>query len=60
MSMKALVIEKPGTAVGKTIPIALVGDHDVRIQVKASGICGTDVHIYRGEYLGTYPVTPGH
>ena len=60
MSMKALVIEKPGTAVVKTIPIPLVGDHDVRIQVKASGICGTDVHIYRGEYLGTYPVTPGH
>jgi len=26
----------------------------------ASGICGTDIHIFRGEYLGTYPVIPGH
>jgi 2-desacetyl-2-hydroxyethyl bacteriochlorophyllide A dehydrogenase len=30
------------------------------IQVMASGICGTDLHIYRGEYLGNYPVIPGH
>ncbi|MBW6472581.1 MAG: zinc-dependent alcohol dehydrogenase family protein [Anaerolineaceae bacterium] len=26
----------------------------------ASGICGTDLHIYHGEYLGDYPVIPGH
>lgn len=25
-----------------------------------SGICGTDIHIYRGEYMGDYPVIPGH
>ena len=30
------------------------------IQVMASGICGTDLHIYRGEYMGKYPVIPGH
>jgi len=28
--------------------------------VMASGICGTDVHIFRGEYLGSYPIVPGH
>jgi 2-desacetyl-2-hydroxyethyl bacteriochlorophyllide A dehydrogenase len=33
---------------------------EVLIKVMASGICGTDVHIYRGEYLGDYPVIPGH
>ncbi|MDR2028224.1 MAG: zinc-dependent alcohol dehydrogenase family protein [Treponema sp.] len=58
--MKALVIEKPGTALVKTLPVPPVGDLEVKIQVKASGICGTDVHIYRGEYLGSYPVVPGH
>jgi 2-desacetyl-2-hydroxyethyl bacteriochlorophyllide A dehydrogenase len=36
------------------------GPGEVRIKVMASGICGTDVHIYRGEYLGAYPVIPGH
>ena len=26
----------------------------------ASGICGTDIHIFNGDYLGAYPVIPGH
>jgi 2-desacetyl-2-hydroxyethyl bacteriochlorophyllide A dehydrogenase len=60
MEMKALVIEKPETALIKTVPVPQVGDLEVKIQVKVSGICGTDVHIYRGEYLGSYPVIPGH
>jgi 2-desacetyl-2-hydroxyethyl bacteriochlorophyllide A dehydrogenase len=30
------------------------------IEVRASGICGTDIHILRGEYMGDYPVIPGH
>ena len=58
--MKALVIEKPGVATVQTVPVPPLGAHDVRIKVKVSGICGTDVHIFRGEYLGTYPVIPGH
>lgn len=60
MNMKALVIEKPGYAQVKTVPVPAVSGNDVLIRVMASGICGTDVHIYRGEYLGTYPVIPGH
>jgi len=58
--MKAAVIEKPGTIVLKDVPRPRVGPGDVLIEVKASGICGTDIHIFRGEYLGSYPVTPGH
>ncbi|MDR2021202.1 MAG: zinc-dependent alcohol dehydrogenase family protein [Treponema sp.] len=60
MDMRALVIEKPGIAKVQTVQAAPVGPHDVRIKIKASGICGTDIHIFRGEYLGTYPVIPGH
>ena len=44
----------------QTVPVASVGERDLRIRVKVSGICGTDVHIFRGEYLGSYPVIPGH
>ncbi len=58
--MKALVIEKPNHAVVKEVPIPTVGKGEIRIKVKASGICGTDIHIYRGEYLGSYPIIPGH
>ncbi|NQT60299.1 MAG: alcohol dehydrogenase catalytic domain-containing protein [Bacteroidetes bacterium] len=32
----------------------------VTVQVVNSGICGTDLHIYKGEYLGSYPIIPGH
>lgn len=59
--MKAAVVSKPGTIsvqeVEKPRPL---GPDDVVVRVMASGICGTDVHIFRGEYLGSYPVTPGH
>jgi 2-desacetyl-2-hydroxyethyl bacteriochlorophyllide A dehydrogenase len=58
--MKAAVIEKPGTIVVKEVADPQVSDHDVLIRVMASGICGTDIHIFKGEYLGTYPVIPGH
>lgn len=34
-----------------------VGPHDVLIQVKACGVCGTDVHIYEGD-KGAAEVTP--
>ncbi len=36
------------------------GRGEVLVKVAACGICGTDVHIFRGEYLGDYPVIPGH
>ncbi len=32
----------------------------ITIRVNASGICGTDLHIFLGEYLGDYPIVPGH
>jgi 2-desacetyl-2-hydroxyethyl bacteriochlorophyllide A dehydrogenase len=60
MEMRALVIEKPGEAKVKTVPVPPVGDFDVRIKIKACGICGTDVHVFRGDYLGGYPIIPGH
>lgn len=33
---------------------------ELLIRVATCGVCGTDVHIFRGEYLGTYPIVPGH
>ena len=37
--------------------VPAVGPHDVLIQVKACGVCGTDVHIYEGD-KGAAEVTP--
>ena len=59
--MKAAVVENPGAIRVREVEIPRAArPDDVLVKVMASGICGTDVHIFRGEYLGSYPVTPGH
>lgn len=58
--MESVVITKPKEIVVLEKDVPEPGPGEVLIQVMASGICGTDVHIYRGEYLGDYPVIPGH
>jgi D-arabinitol dehydrogenase (NADP+) len=58
--MKALIIDEPGKARVAEVPIPKPGPGEVLIRVERCGICGTDVHIFRGEYLGSYPITPGH
>ncbi len=42
----------------KDIPTA--GENDVVIQVSACGVCGTDIHIFRGEAPAVLPLIPGH
>jgi 2-desacetyl-2-hydroxyethyl bacteriochlorophyllide A dehydrogenase len=58
--MKALIIDEPGKARVADIPRPVPALGEVLIRVERCGICGTDVHIFRGEYLGSYPITPGH
>lgn len=33
---------------------------EVLIKVKAVGLCGTDIHILRGEYFSSFPLIAGH
>ena len=42
--MKALVLEEYSKLVYKAMPIPEIGDKEVLIEVKACGICGSDVH----------------
>lgn len=46
--MKALVLEDLRNLHLRDIPEPVIGAHDVLIQVKACGICGSDVHGYDG------------
>lgn len=39
------------------VPMPQIGSQEVLIQVKACGVCGTDVHIYQGD-KGAAEVTP--
>jgi 2-desacetyl-2-hydroxyethyl bacteriochlorophyllide A dehydrogenase len=58
--MKSLVISEPGKmAVAEVARPEPKGD-ELLIHLGASGICGTDVHIYNGGFTASYPVVPGH
>lgn len=58
--MKSAFISQPNHLEIVDLPMPEPGENEVLIQVMACGICGTDIHIFRGEYLGPYPVVPGH
>ncbi len=58
--MKALTVDRPHEARVIDVPAPTPGPYEVLVRVAACGICGTDVHILRGEYLGDYPIIPGH
>lgn len=53
-------ITQPGTIVLGQGEVPTPAAGEVLIKIFACGICGTDIHIFRGEYLGSYPVVPGH
>jgi threonine dehydrogenase-like Zn-dependent dehydrogenase len=41
-------------------PVPEPGPGDALVKVAACGICGTDLKINEGHYLGSLPITPGH
>lgn len=58
--MKAAQILKPGETRVTALPEPQPDPDDVLIRVRAGGICGTDIHIFKGEYEARYPLIPGH
>jgi 2-desacetyl-2-hydroxyethyl bacteriochlorophyllide A dehydrogenase len=55
------VVTAPGKVefVKRTLPP--MGDHDVLLRVKASSICGGDIHLYKGKHpLASLPMAIGH
>ena len=59
--MKAVVIEKPNSMSVSKIDDPTPSAGEAVIKVEACGICGTDIHVLRGEFAPTrYPIVPGH
>ena len=44
----------------KEFPIPTLQDDDILVKVEGCGVCGTDVHEWRGDPFGLIPVTLGH
>lgn len=58
--MKAAVFAGPGRIVLEAKPVPDVGPRDALVRVTTTTICGTDVHILRGEYPVRKGLTIGH
>ena len=59
--MKAVVIEKPNQVSVKEVEDPVPKATEAVVKVEACGICGTDIHVMRGEFAPTrYPIVPGH
>lgn len=58
--MQAVVFAAQESASIETVPDPICAPDEVIIKVAHSGICGTDIHIYRNEYMSDFPLIPGH
>lgn len=59
-TMKAFVVHGKRDGRIEQVPYPKLGPSDVIVQVHNVGICGTDYHIFEGEFLSPYPIIPGH
>ena len=61
-TMRAMVLQAPGQRlVLSTVPVPIPGPEQVLIQVRACGVCRTDLHVVDGELPDPkLPIIPGH
>ncbi len=61
-TMKAMMLETPGRPlVSREVPLPVPGPNQVLIQIRACGVCRTDLHVVDGELPDPkLPIIPGH
>jgi L-iditol 2-dehydrogenase len=63
-TMRALVVLEPSVFEIQQVPVPEPGPDQILARVRAVSICGTDVHLVRGDYPGfwppSFPFIPGH
>lgn len=59
--MKQAVMVEPGKIEFRQVALPAIGDHEILMQTKRIGICGSDIHVFHGQHPYTsYPVVQGH
>ena len=58
--MKAVRLEAVGSIALREVDKPVPGPDDLLVRVEACGVCGTDRHLFHGEFPCKPPVTPGH
>ena len=57
---KVAMLTAPKTIEVKEFAIPALQDDDILVKVEGCGVCGTDVHEWKGDPFGIIPVTLGH
>jgi 2-desacetyl-2-hydroxyethyl bacteriochlorophyllide A dehydrogenase len=58
--MKVVRLETVGSIAMRDVGEPLAGPEDLRVRIEACGVCGTDRHLFHGEFPCRPPVTLGH
>jgi len=58
--MKAARLVRPGLMQVEEVARPVAGPGEVLVRIEAAGVCGSDRHMFRGEYPTAWPVTLGH
>ncbi|MER8562100.1 zinc-dependent alcohol dehydrogenase family protein [Mesorhizobium sp. M0578] len=58
--MKAVRLERVGSLAVCEAEKPTAGPNDLLVRIEACGVCGTDRHLFHGEFPCTPPVTLGH
>jgi 2-desacetyl-2-hydroxyethyl bacteriochlorophyllide A dehydrogenase len=59
-TMRAVVFPRPNAVEVRDVDQPTCGPREVVLRVGRAGICGTDLHIHRNEYMAALPLIPGH
>jgi L-iditol 2-dehydrogenase len=57
--MKTIVISQPGRIEIEERERPIPERGEVRVRITAVGLCGTDLHLFEGNF-GSFPIVPGH
>jgi L-iditol 2-dehydrogenase len=61
---RAAILHRPGTIRLEDIPVPAPGEHEVLVEVRSVGVCGSDVHYYEegriGDFVVSAPLVLGH
>lgn len=58
--MRSIVYTEPEHYTLADVALRAPEADEVVIEVELAGVCGTDMHLHRGEFGPSYPLTPGH
>ncbi len=58
--MKGAILNKPNDILYTEVPTPIANAGEIRIKINKIGICGSDIHIYKGHRLLEKPIIIGH